>query len=88
MLVNLDCGLKIEANKEDFNDMRVLEYLSDDNPLEYAKVLNIVLGKEQKEKLYSYIAEHNNGRVPIEEFSKIFTELMTKLGEKDNDVKN
>ena len=88
MLVKLDCGLEIEADKEAFNDMRVLELLSDDNPLGYPKVVNLVLDSKEKEKMYSYLKEQNNDRIPIDKFRDMFTELMQKMGEQNKEVKN
>lgn len=50
-----------------------------------AKVIDTLLGTEQRNRLYDHIAEQNNGRVPVGVFRDCFTEIM--LGE-DNSLKN
>lgn len=88
MLIKLSNGLEIEMEKDAFNDMRVFELLSDDNPLAYPKLINMVMGKDQKQKIYDFISKESNGRVPIEKFKPIFDEIMIKMGEQDKEVKN
>ena len=89
MLIKLDNGLELEMDKELLNDMRVLDLMAeDDNPTSYPKLVNLIMGKDQKQKVYDFISKENNGRIPIEQFRPIFEELLIKMGEQDKEVKN
>ena len=40
------------------------------------KVIDTLLGREQRERLYEHIAKDNGGRVPVAVFRECFTEIM------------
>lgn len=85
--VTLDNGIEIEADKEAFNDMNILELMVSDNPLDFVKVVEKVLSKEAKAKLYSSVTLEN-GRVPVDKFGEVFKDLMNKLATAEPEVKN
>ena len=41
------------------------------------KVIDTLLGKEQRERLYEHIAKEHDGRVPVGVFRDCFGEIMT-----------
>ncbi|MBQ0112969.1 MAG: hypothetical protein KBT03_07555 [Bacteroidales bacterium] len=90
MLVKLDNGLEVSVDKESFNDMRVLDLLSEgeENPLALPKLIKLVMAEDQKNKIYDFIKSENNGKIPVDKFALIFNELMEKIGSKEEDVKN
>ena len=49
------------------------------------KVIDMLLGKDQRERLYEHIAKDHGGRVPVEVFRECFGEIMA--GE-DSSLKN
>lgn len=88
MLVTLDNGLQIECNPDKFNDMRVLELMASDDELAYPRLVNMVLEKEQKLKIYDFLEKENGGRIPVEKFAEVFNELVLKMGKQSEEVKN
>lgn len=58
-------GFEYEIETENLDDMNFIELLSDvdTNPLLLPKVIEFLLGKEGKKRLYDHVSE--NGRVPI-----------------------
>lgn len=75
----LDNGFEFEYDESQINDMRFVDVLAgiEDNPLLFSKAANMMLGKEQKERLYKYL-EDENGRVSIELFGAAITEIIEK----------
>ena len=78
----------LEVDKDSFNDMRVLDLLNDENPLAFTKIITMVMSKDQKEKIYNFIANENEGRIPVDKFAPIFNEIMEKLSDKSEEIKN
>ena len=66
--------------------LEFLELLAEaqDDSLKFPKVIERMLGKDQKKKLYDHLRD-KNGRVPVEDTVDIITEIMTLAGE---DTKN
>lgn len=85
MIVRLDNGFEATVNPDDLNDMRFLEALAgtEENAFNLPKVCSMLLGEEQKEKLYKHI--ETDGRVPIDTLTNCVTEIMEKAGD---EVKN
>ena len=79
-------GFVIEIDEEAFDDMEVLDMLSevDENALVLPKLLIKTLGADGKKALYDF-ARNDKGRVPSGKALSIFQEIMTRAGEK---VKN
>lgn len=84
--VTTDKGLELQIDEKVCDDIYFLETLAEaeDNVIKYIKALTMLLGKEQKDKLYKSL-ENEDGRVPIEAVNEAFTDIMTKAGE---EVKN
>lgn len=82
-------GFDFEIDKDAVNDMRFLDMLAEleEKPLLVSKVCLIMLGKEQKDRLYAFL-EDENGRVPAEKFSDAIAEIFDAAGENDADIKN
>lgn len=74
----LDSGFEFVIDENKIDDMRFLEDLSamDENPLLMPKVIERMLGKEQKEALYNHLEK--DGRVSIGDFSAAITEIFEK----------
>lgn len=61
-------GYEFSIENEKFNDMELMDLLGDmeDNPFIMGKVIEKVLGKEEKKKLYDSM-RNEFGRVPVKE---------------------
>ena len=80
MLTN---GLELEVNENSLNNMELLdalEEMTEGDELSMSKVVKLMLGKENRKKLYDSI-RHKDGRVPLEDVDKCLTEIMMLLGE-------
>lgn len=75
-------GFTIEIDEEAFDDMEVLDMLSeiDENALILSKLLTKTLGKDGKKALYDFV-RNDKGRVPSREAIDLFEEIMTLAGE-------
>lgn len=83
----LKSGFQYEIDEKSLDNMEFIEALADaegDDPLAFIKVINILLGKEQKLALYN-ILRNKDGRVPIEATAQAVAEIMESAGE---EVKN
>ncbi len=79
-------GFKFEIDEQDLNDMEFIELMADaeENPLKYPKMLERMLGKEQKKKLYDHVRT-KEGQVPPDAIDKEVEEIFILAGE---DAKN
>lgn len=77
-------GFKYNIASENLEDMEILELFAqlEDNGLLLPKILDNLLGEEQKKKLYDHVRT-KNGKVPISEVSKELEEIFSH-----NAVKN
>ncbi len=75
-------GFAYEIDEQCMNDMNMLEALSEtmENPLAFAKVCTMLLGKEQKAKFYEHLKDEN-GRVPVNRVSEEVAEIFNEMGE-------
>ena len=79
----LENGLELEVNEQCLNNMELLdalEEMTDGNELAMSKVVKLMLGKDNRKKLYDFIRD-KDGRVPLEIIDKCLTEIMMLLGE-------
>ncbi len=79
----LENGLELEVNENSLNNMELLdalEEMTEGDELSMSKVVKLMLGKENRKKLYDSI-RHKDGRVPLEDVDKCLTEIMMLLGE-------
>ena len=79
-------GFTIELDEEAFDDLEVLDMLSElpDDALVLPKLLVKTLGKDGKAALYDFV-RNDKGRVPPGKAMALFEEVMTLAGDK---VKN
>lgn len=76
-------GFEFEVDEKVMDDMEFIDLLAeadDGNPLRFSKATLILLGKDQRKRLYDSIRAED-GRVPPEAFSDVFYELLEALGE-------
>lgn len=79
-------GFKFKIDEVDLNDMEFIELMAEaeENPLKYPKMVERMLGKEQKQKLYDHVRT-KKGRVPPDAIDKEVEEIFILAGE---DAKN
>jgi hypothetical protein len=79
-------GFKFKIDEVDLNDMEFIELMAEaeENPLKYPKMVERMLGKEQKQKLYDHVRT-KEGRVPPDTIDKEVEEIFILAGE---DAKN
>ena len=80
-------GFEFKLDENVANDMEFLDLLvkMDENPIYIGRVLEVLLGSEQKAALYDHIRDKKTGRVPIEQASDMLVEMLEDAGE---DTKN
>lgn len=79
-----ESGFNFKIDEATFNDMELLELLVDadnGNYLAISKVLDIILGQDQKKKLYDHV-RNDNGRVQIDLVTNEVKEILTLSGTK------
>lgn len=78
-------GFKYEISKNRLNNYELLECMAevDNNPLVFPKLLKLLLGEEQKEKLLNHIRE-KDGTVPVENVRDIIEEILKGHNETKN----
>lgn len=79
-------AFKLDENKLD--DMEVLEYINSvtDDMSELPKLVEILLGKTQKKKLYDFVRKMD-GKVSISTTYEIIMEIFAIAGEDNEEVK-
>lgn len=80
-------GFECLVDKKQMDDMELVDKIAEadaGNPLAVSAVIEKVLGKEQKAKLYNHL-RNEDGRVPIEKVGEEIVEVITSLG---NEGKN
>lgn len=80
-------GFECLVDKKQMDDMELVDKIAEadaGNPLAVSAVIEKVLGKDQKAKLYNHL-RNEDGRVPIEKVGEEIVEIITSLG---NEGKN
>ena len=75
-------GFECLVDKKQLDDMELVDKIAEadaGNPLAVSAVIEKVLGKEQKAKLYNHL-RNEDGRVPIEKVGEEIVEIITSLG--------
>lgn len=75
-------GFECLVDKKQMDDMELVDKIAEadaGNPLAVSAVIEKVLGKEQKAKLYNHL-RNEDGRVPIEKVGEEIVEIITSLG--------
>lgn len=78
-----ESGFEFEIDEEQLDDMEFIELMAaaQENWLKFPAMLEKMLGKEQKARLYDHI-KNDKGRVKPEELDKIVTEIFELAGKK------
>lgn len=74
-------GFEFEIDETALDDMEFVELLAslEDDFLNFPKVCTILLGKEQKQRLYDHL-RNDAGKVPIPAVNEAIAEIMTTAG--------
>lgn len=77
-----ESGFYFEIDETALDDMEFVEALADleEDALKLPKVCNMLLGKEQKAKLYDHL-RNEHGKVPASAVSSAIVEIMLVAGE-------
>ena len=75
-------GFEFEIAKDALDNMELVDAIADvdDNPLAVSKVVRLLLGKEDRTRLYDHIRTER-GNVPIEAMSTELTQIFEACGE-------
>ena len=81
-----ESGFKFELDEENLNDMEFIEMMAnaEQNPLAYPRMLERMLGEEQKKRLYDHVRT-KEGRVPPDLIDKEVEQIFELAGK---DAKN
>lgn len=81
----LENGFKFKIEEYKLDDIEMLELMSkaDENPLIFPRVIDKLLGEEQKQALYETLRT-DKGNVPIQAVSDAVAEMFEKVGELKN----
>lgn len=77
-------GFKFSINDKALNNMELVEAIAevDHNKLLLPRVLNLLLGEEQKKALYDFVREED-GCVPMDQIAAEVEAILHALGEKE-----
>lgn len=81
--VELKNGLKLEMDEKVMDNMELVDVLADaagDDPLAVSKMIRLVLGNENKRKLYDKLRTED-GRVPVTAVSDALKEIFESFGD-------
>lgn len=82
--VKLSSGLEMELNEKVMDNMELVDTLAeaaDEDPLAVSRMVKLVLGAENRKKLYDHMRE-KDGRVPVAQVSDALKEIFEAFGEK------
>lgn len=83
-------GFAFSFDERNADDMRMIELIAlsdDESASEFqklaatTKILEMLLGKEQKTALYEHIGQFHDGRVPVGELMEALKEIMNAGGD-------
>ena len=81
--VTLSDGFALQVDEAALDNMELLDAMSDlteeENPLALSRVVRLLLGSEEKKRLYAHVRE--NGRVSTEKVSAAAMQILTSLGQ-------
>lgn len=84
MLIEIKEGCAVEVDDEAMDNMELIEAIAEtksDSAAGLSKVLTIILGAEQKKKLYDDL-RNDKGRVPVAAVSDAIIKIMNSFGSK------
>ena len=75
-------GFEFDIEDERLDDMELVDIMAeiDENPLLMAKLCKMLLGDEQKKRLYDHL-RNEEGRVPIEATTNAIQEIFNSPGD-------
>ncbi len=75
-------GFKFEVPKEALDNMELVDAIAEleENPLMVSKVTKLLLGTDQRKKLYDHVRAED-GRVPSEDLSQEIAEIFDAIGD-------
>lgn len=78
-------GFEYKIPKENLNNYELIEAISEveENPLVITKTVNLLLGKEQREKLKEHLRTES-GIVPVDKLSEEIIEIFNNQAETKN----
>ena len=82
---NVKTGIEIDIEDERLDDMELVDIMAeiDENPLLMPKLCKMLLGEEQKKRLYDHLRSED-GRVPIEATTNAIQEIFNSPGDLKN----
>lgn len=78
----LESGFEYEVTEEVRDNMELLDAIveADENPLAVSKVVKLLLGEDQRRKLYDHLRTEN-GNVPIQAVCNAVAEIFRGAGQ-------
>ena len=78
-------GFEFDIEDERLDDMELVDIMAeiDENPLLMARLCKMLLGDEQKKRLYDHL-RNEEGRVPIEATTNAIQEIFNSPGDLKN----
>ena len=78
-------GFEFDIEDERLDDMELVDIMAeiDENPLLMPKLCKMLLGEEQKKRLYDHL-RREDGRVPIEATTNAIQEIFNSPGDLKN----
>ena len=78
-------GFEFDIENERLDDMELVDIMAeiDENPLLMPKLCKMLLGDEQKKRLYDHL-RNEEGRVPIEAVTNAIQEIFNSPGDLKN----
>lgn len=76
-------GFNYEVDENCLDNMELVDAMAEaeaGNPLRFSQATLLLLGKDQKKALYDHLRK-DDGRVPIQDVSDAFEEILQDLGE-------
>lgn len=76
-------GFEFEVDENALDNMELIDAMADaqeDNPAMFSKAVLLLLGKDQRKKLYDHLRD-KSGRVSIEAVTNSFVEIFEALGD-------
>ena len=82
----LKSGFEYKIEDHVLDNMELLDAIAevDQNPMVLSKVLKMLLGDEQRKKLYDHLRDPKNGNVPIVAVSDAVAEIFSGSGQLKN----
>ena len=76
-------GFEFDIDEKALDNMDLIDAMAeaqDDNPAKFSKAILLLLGKDERDRLYDHIRE-KDGRVPIQSVADSFVEIFQILGD-------